>query len=53
MNDVAAQNAPAVGEEIADLKKLFWPASLSKNPDVVAAALAAVDAAPMADVRWR
>ena len=51
VNDDVAQDVPAVKEEIADLKKLFWPASLSKNPDVVAAALAAVDAAPLADVR--
>ena len=51
VNDDVAQNLAAVKEEIADLKKLFWPASLSRNPDVVAAALAAVDAAPLADVR--
>ena len=51
VNDDVAQNVPAVKEEIADLKKLFWPASLSRNPDVVAAALAAVDAPPWADVR--
>jgi len=51
VNDDVAQDLAAVKEEIADLKKLFWPASLSRNPDVVAAALAAVDAAPLADVR--
>ena len=47
VNDDVAQDVPAVKEEIADLKKFFWPASLSRTPDVVAAALAAVDAAPI------
>ena len=47
VNDDVTQDLTAVKEEIADLKKVFWPAALSRNPDAVAAALAAVDAPPL------
>ena len=50
---IGEQLPASLGRDARDerMRPLSWPASLSRNPDVVAAALAAVDAAPLADVR--